>query len=420
MRHLYDLGHETYPAIGEIGRLLTLTTLPVIAGETFEIETDAKVRLSQLRRPRTLTPVMDLFATYQPYRHTYDDIWREYIREGYDETQTFPGVAMPDPDNWYLQLRSPKTVPQWRVHHYVSTWNWFIRDPSNVADVLPDDYIPTDKRSRRYGLPVGHLPTPWSVGNMGTGDVTEDTLSTADDTLDIRALPLQKAILESEIDKTFKATRYPDIIAMQFGGDASIDADPRPRLIAHRQYPITLGDQAQDGERTSGGETSVKLYIPPFYCSEHGSIMVFAMVRFKSLTFQEIGNRFVDVVDMPWTEFAGNPDIFANSEPIDLVIGDYTEDGLMTGSSTTHGVVPYGEWFRYHQSWVHPLVRTVKGYPVIEMPSNAVDSKYIQSQWYDEVFMNDSFAHWHAFCTHQVDAWRQIPPGLTSIYTGTR
>ena len=61
MRHLYDLTHETYPAIGEIGRLLTLTTLPVIAGETFEIETNAKVRLSQLRRPRTLTPVMDVF-----------------------------------------------------------------------------------------------------------------------------------------------------------------------------------------------------------------------------------------------------------------------------------------------------------------------------------------------------------------------
>ena len=54
------------------------------------------------------------------------------------------------------------------------------------------------------------------------------------------------------------------------------------------------------------------------------------------------------------------------------------------------------------------------------MPTSNADSKYIQSSWYDDVFVNDSFAHWHAFCTHSVDAWRAIPPGVKSIYAGTR
>ena len=419
MRHLYDLGHETYPAIGEIGRLLNVCTVQVLAGETFEIETNAKVRLSQLRRPRTLTPVMDLFATYQPYHHTYGTAWFEYIKQGYDEQQTFEGVSYDKPA-WYLQLRAAKDIPLWRNQHYMRTWNWFIRDPSNNADVLADDHVPTSDHELRYGLPVGHLPTPWSVGNLGTADVTEDTVDTSAGTLDIRNLELQKAILESEIDKTFKATRYPDIIATQFGGKSNADVDERPILLAEVQQPITLGDMAQDGERTSGGEVPIKLYIPPFFCPEHGSIQIYAMVRFKSLTYQEIPQKFQDVVDMPWTEFAGNADIFAASEPIDLVVGDYGEKGLTTGETNVMGVVPYGEWFRYQQSWVHPLIRTVKGYPVIELPTNAVDSKYIQSQWYDECFMNTSFAHWHAFMTHSIDAWRLIPPGGLSIYAGTR
>ena len=65
--------------------------------------------------------------------------------------------------------------------------------------------------------------------------------------------------------------------------------------------------------------------------------MLFACVRFKSLTFQEIGNKYLDVVDMPWTEFAGNPDIFAASEPIDLVVSDYGESGLITSGTNTMG-----------------------------------------------------------------------------------
>ena len=419
MRHLYDLTHETYPAIGEIGRLLTLTTLPVIAGETFEIETNAKVRLSQLRRPRTLTPVMDIFATYMPHRHAYGDTWIEYIKQGYDENQTFGGVSYSGPA-WFLGLRSAKDIPLWRNQHYMRTWNRYVRDPSNNSDVLADDHVPPTIRELRYGKPVGHLPTAWSVGNLGTGDVTEDTVSTSAGTLDIRSLELQKAILESEIDKTYFATRYNDIIKRQFGPEVNADADERPIMLAHQQYPITLGDQAQDGERTAGGETGVKLYIPPFFVPEHGSIMLFACVRFKSLTYQEIGNKYLDVVDMPWTEFAGNPDIFAASEPIDLVVSDYGESGLVTSGTNTMGVVPYGEWWRHHQSWVHPLVSVVQGYPVIQMPTSNADSKYIQSSWYDDVFVNDSFAHWHAFCTHSVDAWRAIPPGTTSIYAGTR
>ena len=89
--------------------------------------------------------------------------------------------------------------------------------------------------------PVGHLPTAWSVGNLGTGDVTEDTVSTSAGTLDIRSLELQKAILESEIDKTYFATRYNDIIKRQFGPEVNADADETPDHVSPSAISYYLG-----------------------------------------------------------------------------------------------------------------------------------------------------------------------------------
>src|SRR5258706_15285821 len=82
-RKPHDLSHLCFLA-GQIGRLITISTPPVIAGDSVEIDAVRALRLSALRRGLAIEATVDIFRLYVPHRHIY--------RRGRSEHRTEHGL----------------------------------------------------------------------------------------------------------------------------------------------------------------------------------------------------------------------------------------------------------------------------------------------------------------------------------------
>src|SRR5260370_35200975 len=81
----HDLSHLGFLA-GQIGRLITISTTPVIAGDSFEMDAVGALRLSPLRRGLAIDSPVDLITFYFPHRHVCGDQWFKFMRAGVSAT----------------------------------------------------------------------------------------------------------------------------------------------------------------------------------------------------------------------------------------------------------------------------------------------------------------------------------------------
>src|SRR5437899_12712876 len=90
----HDLSHLGFLA-GQIGRLITISTTPVIAGDSFEMDAVGALRLSPLRRGLAIDSTVDIFTFYFPHLHVYVDQWISFMKDGVNaillRTVTTPG-----------------------------------------------------------------------------------------------------------------------------------------------------------------------------------------------------------------------------------------------------------------------------------------------------------------------------------------
>src|SRR5215469_18649541 len=77
----HDLSHLGFLA-GQIGRLITISTTPDIAGDSFEMAAVGALRLSPLRRGLAIDSTVDIFTFYVPHRHVYGDQWIKFMKDG--------------------------------------------------------------------------------------------------------------------------------------------------------------------------------------------------------------------------------------------------------------------------------------------------------------------------------------------------
>src|SRR3989441_10866243 len=81
----HALSHLGFLA-GQIGRLITISTAPVIAGDSFEMAAVGALRLSPLRRGLALDSTLDLFTFYLPHPHVYGEQWIEFMKDDVNAT----------------------------------------------------------------------------------------------------------------------------------------------------------------------------------------------------------------------------------------------------------------------------------------------------------------------------------------------
>src|SRR5438045_9250381 len=80
-RMLHDLSHLGFLP-GQIGRLITISTTPVIACDSFEMYAVGSLRLSPLLRGRAIESTVDIFTFYVPHRVVYGDQLMKFIMDG--------------------------------------------------------------------------------------------------------------------------------------------------------------------------------------------------------------------------------------------------------------------------------------------------------------------------------------------------
>src|SRR5260221_11257653 len=77
----HDLSHLGFLA-GQIGRLITISTTPVIAVDSSEMEAVGALRLSPLRRGLDIDSTLDIFIFYVPHLHVYVEHWIKFVKDG--------------------------------------------------------------------------------------------------------------------------------------------------------------------------------------------------------------------------------------------------------------------------------------------------------------------------------------------------
>src|SRR5262245_65573252 len=81
--------HVLYPLCflaGQSGRLTSISTPPVIAGDSFEMDAVGALRLSPLRRGLAIDSTVDIFTFYVPHRHVYGEQWIKFMKDGVNAT----------------------------------------------------------------------------------------------------------------------------------------------------------------------------------------------------------------------------------------------------------------------------------------------------------------------------------------------
>src|SRR5713101_9576668 len=77
----HDLSHLGFLAV-QIGRLITISTTPVIAGGSFDMDAVGSLRLSPFLRGLAIDSTVDFFTFYVPHRHVYGEQWIKFLKEG--------------------------------------------------------------------------------------------------------------------------------------------------------------------------------------------------------------------------------------------------------------------------------------------------------------------------------------------------
>src|SRR5437763_16620317 len=76
----HDLSHLGFLA-GQIGRLITISTTPVIAGDSFVLDAAGALRLSPLRRGLAIDSTGDIFTCYVHHRHVFGEQWIKFMKD---------------------------------------------------------------------------------------------------------------------------------------------------------------------------------------------------------------------------------------------------------------------------------------------------------------------------------------------------
>src|SRR5688500_17722953 len=90
----HDLSHLGFLA-GQIGRLITISTTPVIAGDSFEMDAVGALRLSPLRRGLAIDSTVDMSKKFKIAEGQWYRYAPSYVSPAYHLLEGFPFIQEP-------------------------------------------------------------------------------------------------------------------------------------------------------------------------------------------------------------------------------------------------------------------------------------------------------------------------------------
>src|SRR5256714_598431 len=248
----HDLSHLGFLA-GQIGRLITISTTPVIAGDSFEMDAVGALRLSPLRRGLAIDSTVDIFTFYVPHRHVYGEQWIKFMKDGVNATPLPPVNTTGYIDHAaFLGTINPDTnkIPKHLFQGYLNIYNNYFKAPwmPDRTEANPNELNQDDAR---YGFRCCHLKNIWTAPLPPETELSRQML-TSTTSIDLMGLQAAYANLHTDQERDYFMQRYHDVIS-SFGGKTSYDADNRPLLVMRSNlwasgYDVDGTDQTSLGQ----------------------------------------------------------------------------------------------------------------------------------------------------------------------------
>src|SRR5690625_4988262 len=396
----HDLSQLAFLA-GQIGRLITISTTPVIAGDSFEMDAVGALRLSPLRRGLAIDSTVDIFTFYVPHRHVYGEQWIKFMKDGVNATPlptvnttgyidhaAFLGTINPDTNK----------IPKHLFQGYLNIYNNYFKAPwmPDRTEANPNELNQDDAR---YGFRCCHLKNIWTAPLPPETELSRQ-MTTSTTSIDIMGLQAAYANLHTDQERDYFMQRYHDVIS-SFGGKTSYDADNRPLLVirsnlcasgcdyvmlpyhvvmssfggkssyvaVHRPlfvmrsnlwasgYDVDGTDQTSLGQFSGRVQQTYKHSVPRFFVPEHGTMFTLALVRFPPTATKEI--QYLNAKGaLTYTDIAGDPVLYGNLPPREISM----KDVFRSGDSSKKFKIAEGQWYRYAPSYVSPAYHLLEGF----------------------------------------------------------
>jgi len=423
--------------MGKMGRLQTLSMIPVLPGDSFDIDMEGIIRLTPMRREIVQECQVDICAFFVPHRHVYGAQWLQMVREGYDTTVTLPTVAIAaaGQNSYYLGTAGlPVNAPTWLIEGYQRIWDQYYRVPHQPSDAnfqqVPVAATTADDNYRKFGRLCARLPhclnTATRLTGAGAASWRDLTAGDADvaavATLDIRDLSRVQGEYESEVDRVWFTDRYRDILDKQWGTFVNTDADQRPEMLWHDTFNVSGKDVDGTADANLGnfvGKTiaPVRVRIPRKKFNEHGAIWILALCRFPLINWRETHPLVYTTNN--YANLVADPAIWSNSQPEGANFTRWLAPA--GGATSTEFFEAFGNHYRLHNNRVHPDFDYLAGYPwQSTFDATGLAYYYHQDTDYDLVFQSSQLAHWQMQLRINCEAQRHVPNPLNSVYAGTQ
>jgi len=424
----HDLSHLIF-SCGKLGRLQTLSSVPVIAGDSYEENLVGSIRLSPLRRGLVVDSTVDVFSFYVPHRHIYGNEWIDFMKEGMSSdplTQTDIAFLAGNTGRFGMSGGSQiqggaYTLPHFVPEGYDKIYNNYFKVPYDDDRTYVNESTITE--DGRYGYLCANLKSIWTTPLPPNSENFADfgaPVAADVATINIMDLNRQYAELHTEQERDFFMQRYRDVMFDGFGGAASIDADDRPQLLKRTTFHASGYDVDGTAQETLGQysgrvQQSFKHQVPRFFVPEHGVIWTVALVRFPVTHHSE--NHYLysaGVKDITYEDIAGDPAIVGNSPPATVngrsIFGELSNDYDFE--------VPHSQWYRYQPDVVHGDYQDVQGFPFLtDFPASVDDALYVQPDAYDEMFQTEQLGQWQVQARKNVNVIRRLPTSRDAILT---
>lgn len=430
-RSPHDLSHLIFSA-GQIGRLQTLSVVPVIAGDSYSQNLTAALKLSPLRRGLTMDSVVEVFTFYVPHRHVYGDEWNQFIMDGVNATPLTQAISVASADTAKLNhlgingteelnYDNPTLIPKWAKEGYDLIFNNYFKYPED--DDHSHTFADMDLDMGKYGYACAMKAAPWTtpLPDQGTDRELEIPSDGSTATINVQELNQQYGSLHTEEERELFGQRYRDVIS-NMGGSTHYDADNRPRLLGRTEqwasgYDVDGTDETSLGSHVGRINQDISHNINRTFIPEHGAIWTVAVVRFPTVQTQE-ANYLTKTPNPTYEELAGDPAIVANHPRIAVDRSKFqvADDAV----ARPMGEFAHSYWYRHHCNTVHTDYANLQGYPFLKLGMESVTDaryKYVKPYQYNDIFQTEQLAQWNMQARMNINVMRALPTTRDSIIT---
>ncbi|QXP08659.1 MAG: major capsid protein [Arizlama microvirus] len=451
MRNEFNLSHLSHTA-GHIGRIQSLTIIPVEAGSSLQINLDGIARLAPNRKEIVSECQIDICAFFVPHRIVYGQDWIDFINSGPDETKTFTGVAVGagyrNPE-WLCLPTCGATINRSLLEGYNRIYANFYAVPSltitgDGQDPQDFDWYPTTEtgaaNARKYGYLAARLPHVLNGGNLvyssgATGWETQDLNDTdyevpvTGGVFDLRDLQQFQSRLNTEAANAWFSRWYQDVMKEKWGSEIGPDVDPRnlkPHLLMRQTQMMSGKDIDGTDDATLGsfqGKTleRVAFNMPRKYFAEHGNVYVLALLRYPLVHTRE-QHPLLASANFSYDEIAADPGRLASLAPVAYDPSPWLAGGSSYGDPSPLILQqPYGQHYRFQPNRVHPNFAQIPGYPFSDYDSVTFTGWYYYlDEEYKETFQTTQIGQWQIQALVNCTKYSPVPGVKASIFAGTR